>query len=446
MKKRTVLSLIISLILVIATVTGCSGSGDNSESTKETPSDSSNDSNSSSSNAEITLTLYGNAEDIEKPYMQTIFDLYEEETGSTLDIVGIDQDNFENVALTKFQTGDIPDLFMHFGGYGLDAFNPQENFVDFSDAEWVSDIEDMVLSQTKRDGIIYGLPYWEASISGCVYNKKIFDESGIDVPTTQDEFYEVCQTLLDNDVQPVYMAVKDQWPILYQYALDPVFADTELLNQLNSNQTTYAEIPELTDMCEFYKKMAENGYLGEMYATDTWDYASEVIGTGEAAMMFVWDTWLYTDYDSESYEYTADDFGMMPAFMGTTENGTFEGPNCSLMLANKNGDNVEAAIEFINFMADPGNYNIGFEGIKTAPVFKGQNTIETTPQYEEIEQLFEEIGNNSIAYQEIIGFTQVEGAKSIQELLIGNITVEECLKLMDEDRIKTASSQQVEGF
>lgn len=394
----------------------------------------------------VTLTFYGDAGNVQRPYMQNLFKLYEEATGNKLDVQGIESENFETVCLTKFQTGDIPDLFLHHGGFSLDAYNPAENFVDFSDAEWVSDIQDSVLPTAKRNGIVYGCPYWEASYSGLLYNTKIFEELGIELPKTQDEFNAVCDTLLENGVQPIYLPLKDAWPILYQYGMDPVFEDAELLEKLNTNQTTYAEIPEMKAQLEWYKMAAEKGYFGETFSTDTWDYCMEVLGEGEAAMMYCWDTWLYSDYDSESYTYVADDFGIMPAFLATTENGTFEGPNCCLTLVNKNSENVEAAIEFVNFMANPENYNAAFDGFETAPVFKQQTTIKTTPQYDGAAEWIAEVGHASIANPEIIGFSNVDGAKCIQELLIGNVDVDTCLQRMDEERIKAAKTQNAEGF
>lgn len=394
----------------------------------------------------VTLTFYGDAGNVQRPYMQKLFELYEEKTGNKLDVQGIESENFETVCLTKFQTGDIPDLFLHHGGYSLDAYNPAENFVDFSDAEWVSDIQDSVLPTAKRNGVVYGCPYWEASWSGLLYNTKIFAELGIELPKTQEEFNSVCDTLLENGIQPIYLPLKDAWPILYQYGMDPIFEDTDLLQKLNTNQITYSEIPEMKSLLEWYKLAADKGYFGETFSTDTWDYCMEVLGEGEAAMMYCWDTWLYSDYDSESYTYTADDFGLMPAFLGTTEDGTFEGPNCCLTLVNKNSKNVEAAIEFVNFMADPENYNAAFEDFETAPVFKQQTSIVTTPQYEASAQWIEKVGHASIANPEIIGFSNVDGAKCIQELLIGNVDVDTCLQRMDEERIKAAKTQNAEGF
>jgi ABC-type sugar transport system, periplasmic component len=394
----------------------------------------------------VTLTLYGDAGNVQRPFMQKIIKLYEEKTGNKIDVQGIESENFDNVCLMKFQTGDVPDLFLHQGGYSLEAYNPSANFVDFSNSAWVSDIVDSVLPTTKRDGVVYGLPFWEASYSGLLYNKEIFDKLGIELPKTQDEFNAVCDKLLDNKVQPIYLPLKDVWPLLYQYGMDPIFKDSALLDQLNTNQTTYADIPKMGKMLEWYKMAADKGYFGKTYATDTWDYCMEVLGQGEAAMMYCWDTWLYSDYDSKSYTYAADDFGIMPAFLNTTDTGTFEGPNCNLMMANKNSKKVDAAVEFINFMADPENYNEAFSGFETAPVFKGQTTIKTTPQYDAAKDWIAQVGNASIANPNIIGFSSVDGGKCIQELLIGNVDVKECLKLMDEERIRSAKLQQAKGF
>lgn len=394
----------------------------------------------------VTLTLYGDAGNVQRPFMQKLFELYEEKTGNKLDVQGIESENFETVCLTKFQTGDIPDLFLHHGGYSLDAYNPAENFVDFSDAQWVSDVQDSVLPTAMRGGKVYGLPFWEASYSGLLYNTKIFEEYGIELPKTQEEFNAVCDKLLENGIQPIYLPLKDAWPILYQYGMDPIFEDAELLQKLNTNQITYSEIPEMKAQMEWYKMAADKGYFGKTYGTDTWDYCMEVLGEGEAAMMYCWDTWLYSDYDSEAYTYAADDFGLMPAFIGTTEDGTFEGPNCCLTLANKNSEHAEAAIEFINFMADPENYNEAFDGFQTAPVFKQQTTIDMTPQYKAAEEWIAQVGHASIANPEIIGFSNVDGAKCIQELLLGNVDVDTCLERMDEERIKAARTQNAEGF
>lgn len=443
MKRKMV--LLLTGMLAVVTLYGCGGgsgggSGSNGESSEQTETESASDSGGG-----VTLTLYCNADDMAKPYMQKIISLWEEESGNKIDQQGLDTDNAETIALTKFTTGDIPDLYVHFGNSNLKNFNPEENFVDWTDAEWVSDIQDSVLPQATYNDKIIGLPFWEASNSGCFYNKKIFDELGISQPKTQEEFDKVCAKLLENDIQPIYLAAADSWPILYQFALDPVLEEhPEYIEQLNAGELTYAEIPEFTSMCEWFLSAAEKGYFGKNFASDTWDYCSEVLGTGEAAMLFCWDTWFDTDYDSESYDYAGEDFGIMPVFMGTCEEGTYEGGNVNLMMANKNGDHVEEAKDFINFMSVPENYNQAFDGISTAAVFKGQTTNVNSTQYEENKDSVDQLIRASSAQPKIVGYNQGEGGKALLQLMSGDITVEECIKLIDDDRIATLKSFEQE--
>ena len=394
----------------------------------------------------VTLTLMVNQDWIAKPYMKAAWDNYEEATGNTLEFVVVPIDSGEEFMMTKFATGDIPDIFMHFGGYQLTPYDPEKNFVDFSDEEWVDDILSYVKDQATFNGKVYGLPLWEASISGMLYNKDIFTDLNIAVPTTQTEFEAVCETIKDtDDITPIYLAFKDVWPLLYQFAVDTMVVDTDTLDKLNSNQITYADIPEFTDMLEWYKKMADNGYLGDNFTTNAWDGTPQAMGEGGYAMMYCWDTWIPSDLEPK-YPGISDKIGLMPAFLGTPEQGTYEGPNVCLTFVNKNSENVDAAIEFVNFLAEPDNINIAFEGYATAPVFKSETSNIPTPQFVESEDSINKVGNASIAWPKIIGFTQVEAAKYIQDLMIGNKTIEQCIEAMDQDRIENARAQQIPGF
>ena len=201
-----------------------------------------------------------------------------------------------------------------------------------NDEAWVSDLTPGAAAYVKdAEGNILGLPFWESSVSGCYYNKTLLDELGLKPATTQAEFDALCQAITDAG----YTAIC--WPSngcswFYQFGLDPVFADKpENLEKINKNEIKYADIPEVAAMLEWCKNAAEKGWFGDNYLTDGWNEMSVVMGTGEAAMMFVWDTWFYTDFD-EGYDYTKEDFALMPVFMNTTDKGTYEGGNLNYVI------------------------------------------------------------------------------------------------------------------
>lgn len=394
----------------------------------------------------VVLTLYGSANDIKKSYIQKIIKMYEEESGNKIDIQAIDTGNFHEIVLKKYQIGENPDLLMCFGGYELEAYNPGKTFVDFSDADWIDDVNSEILLQIENGGHVYGLPFWEYSVSGCLYNKKIFERYGLEIPRTQEEFQKVCQTLLDKGVQPIYMPVKDDWAIFPQFAMDFIFRDEKLLEQLNRNEITYSEIPQMREMLEWYQSSAESGYFGENYMENMYADSARALGSGEAAMAFLWDTWLYTDYDENKYLYKRSDFGIMPAFMGTSNEGSFEGGNLNLIMVSKKGKHVKEAEEFINFMAEPENYNQAFDGVYTRKIFNDMKINMVTAQYEENRQWIEAVGNPSIACRRIAGYAESDGERCIQELLVGNIDVDTCLSMMDQQRIAACKNQQIEGF
>jgi len=449
MKLKKMGYTVICALLVASTMAGCTSSAksttaDTTKAAGTAAQEQTTAAAATASKEPVTLTILANQDWVTKPYMKAIWQLYEDKTGNKLDIQAVPIDSGETIMKTKFATGEIPDIFMHFGGSGL-AYQPEKNFVDFSDAAWVADVQDYVLPQASFNDKVYGLPFWEASISGIIYNTEIFESLGLKMPTTQAEFMTACETIKAAGITPMYLAVKDTWPLLYQFGVDNMFLDSAVLGKLNSNTLKYADIPEFKTMIQWYKDMADNGYFGEKFATNTWDGAPAALGEGKAAMMLAWDSYANSDLDTK-YPGISEKFSIMPAFVGAVDGGSYEGPNVCLTFANKNGKNVDAAIEYINFMADPANYNEAFKDYGTTPVFKGQNTIKTTALYNSAAEVIAEKTVASTAWPSVIGFTQVEGAKYIQECMLGISSVDECIAAMDNDRMQIAKAQQTPGF
>ena len=150
------------------------------------------------------ITVMGRKSDMEKSYMTAIFGLYEEQTGNKLEIISFDDAEFEVRAAEKFESGDAPDIFMHFHNADLNRFDIENNFYFLNDESWVDDLTDSSLAYCQDgSGRILGLPFWESSVSGCYYNKTILDSLGLRPASSQAEFDVLCQVLADTGYTPI---------------------------------------------------------------------------------------------------------------------------------------------------------------------------------------------------------------------------------------------------
>ncbi len=390
---------------------------------------------SGSSQGGVTLTLMGKESDLEKSYMDSIFRQYEKETGNRLKIISYQDSEFEIKAAEKFAAGDVPDIFLHFHNADLNQFDVPSHFYYLNEEAWVSDLTKSARAYCEdKDGNLLGLPFWESSVSGCYYNKTILDSLGLKAAATQAEFDVLCQVLVDTGYVPIC------WPgngcsWMVQFGLDPIFADhPSLLEQLNKNEITYADIPEVTDMVQWIADAADRGWFGEDYRKNGWSDISPVMGSGKAVMTFIWDTWFYTDFE-EGNRYSVEDFALMPVFMNTVDKGTYEGGNLNMMMVNKNSSQLEEALKFLSFCADEKHYNAAFDGISTVSCFRGQTTNIQSKMVTDAAGSIAANERVSTAASKIVGYSAEDVVSALEKLFQKKTDVSGCVKLMDHCRI-----------
>lgn len=114
------------------------------------------------------------------------------------------------VLTSRISSGDIPVIFSDYPTQTQFKQKVANGYVqDLSDQDFLKNVNESALEMTKQeDGGYYALPYSRNYI-GVYYNKKTFEDNGLEIPTTWEEFTAVCDKLKEAGITPVGMHGKD---------------------------------------------------------------------------------------------------------------------------------------------------------------------------------------------------------------------------------------------
>lgn len=208
---------------------------------------------------------------------------YEEEHPNVKIEVEVIGDDYYDILKTKASSGDMPDVFMTAGYNEINTY--KEYITDLSDQEFVDNIADGAKECVSLDGKVVGLPV-QMSGNGIVYNKKIFEDNNLEIPTTVSELEEVCKTLEKKGIVPFTNQFKDGWLLgqFYNYAVANMDDTTGYINTLNSGEAKIADTQEMKDIMKVLDLMLTYGQEKPLDAS--WNEAAAMFAQGKQAMIF----------------------------------------------------------------------------------------------------------------------------------------------------------------
>lgn len=168
------------------------------------------------------------------------------------------------------------------------------------------------------DGKLYSIP-WEGNAEYFWYNKDMFADAGVEVPTTYDEFFEACDKLQEKGYTPISIGNKDQWPIL-RYAAQMPFRRTGndfIYGLKEGTEKMNSEVG--LESAEFIQKLAP--YFNEGWATAEYNTAVDLF-VGQKAAIYYMGTWVLpslVDENKELLPYIG--YFKLPTASGETETG-----------------------------------------------------------------------------------------------------------------------------
>ncbi len=252
-------------------------------------------------------------------------------------------------------------------------------FVDLTDQAFMKKFSASVLDKIKYAGKNYTVPTGLSYYTGLTYNKKIFADNNLKVPTTWDEFLTLCQTLKSKNVTPISIGGKDTAGILMLSVAQSMYPTAQNKQDLAKALYDGTEALNTGKQLEVLQKVQElfgvgqSNFAGSNYNQMT----SEFLG-GKAAMISdgTWNVGSLREADKVDFGYFP-----LPASNNAADNA-FLGGKVELSLAvPANAKNKDAAMAWMSFFAD--NYKLFNDKAGFAPAQEG---VEGDPFYAEIAQ------------------------------------------------------------
>lgn len=192
----------------------------------------------------------------------------------------------DNLIKTKLSTGEMNDVFYYNSGSLFQALSPDNTLLDLSDQEWVDTLTDDFKRVVSTDAGLYGTPISTSQAGGVVYNKAVFEDLGLEIPTDWDEFVQVAEAIKAEGIVPVQQGYGDTWTsqlfILADFAnvntADPAWADN-----YTANKAKYVDAPAFAGWAHLQEAF-DKGFFNEDFASATNDESIAAVGSGSAAM------------------------------------------------------------------------------------------------------------------------------------------------------------------
>ncbi|CAM3375209.1 ABC transporter substrate-binding protein [Marinicrinis lubricantis] len=435
--KITAISMILLLLFLSACGSNNGNNGDNG--------------NNGSAGKKVTITMEaGQAMKANYPHIfdQANLDEFEKLHNIKVEVI-IDPDNqVKNILQTKIATNETPDLIVYNKVAAENELNAVTNMLNLSDQPWVSRLVDAD-SLKAPDGNIYGfVMQMPLDAQAVVYNKDIFEELGLSVPTSYDEFLEVCEALEAAGINPLFAPFKDAWTFQiwtagsFGYYAEKV--EPGLWDKINAGEVKWSEVEAFREILERGLNLAEQGYISKSALSDDFNMAPNAFSKREAAMMIMGD-WFVNDMAVKDPELNLGLFPI-PAFNDVDELNISQSQLGGMVFIPEASEHQEEAKKFLDFVSQKEQMDRAQAVAPFMPSVTDASEPQLTPLQQEIYDNYIETGRKVVEMNAFMKVDLTELWKYYQDMFAGGKTPQEVLEAWDKKFAELMKASGQPGF
>ncbi len=357
----------------------------------------------------------------------------------TINQVHQQNDNYKQQLVVAMSSGQCPNIYCHWGGGPMAEYYKSgfanditEMYAKYDHPEFV----DAAVAQSTYDGKMLAIPF--SGLTGCdiFYNKTIFAQLGIEVPTTIDELEAVCEKLKENGIIPFSLANASKWTgsMYYMYLVARHSGNAEFdaaYTQENGGTfTSPAFIYAGTKIQDWVKKGYFPDGVNSLSADDNQDRA--LLYDGSAAMM-LHGSWQVGGIKADNEEWYNENIGVFrfpedteAKAAGVPQNveiGTAIGMGLTFNCFKEDGsvdqDMLDACYVLATQYFNDDTYNAEQVAAGTVPSIKGFNENIEDPNNKYIIDEFFKASNVQLWYDQYLPASVTEVHKNCMTELFG---------------------------
>lgn len=188
----------------------------------------------------------------------------------------------DSVLKTRLASGEMTDLLVYNSGSLLGALNPSQYFMDLSDEPFVEKYDDTYKNSVTVDGVVYGVPFASTQAGAVMYYKPVYEELGLKVPATWEEFLANCEKIKEAGYTAYISstAKKSMTQVLFLGDHYNLMAENpNFVSEFEKGNAKYSTDPAALKSWKKYEDVLP--YLQEGHTATTYEEACDMLAEGQ---------------------------------------------------------------------------------------------------------------------------------------------------------------------